>query len=354
MIEAIGSLTIQRLKKGKNLVMGFVADKALFQGWNSITKTAEPDFTQAANRPTVTARVYASDGSTVVMSDTQSRWFWNSKSSPILFPEAWDGNTRISTDGNFKETRSADKSERSLTFLKNIATADNTASDTFYFEANGENDGINYTILGSFEFKIQTISSTGYALMTMGGNAITSENSKVKVEALLYVGGKKNTSKNIRWYNAAMTQIGTGYSIEVVADNVFGQGTDAGVYCMAFENNDDTAPLASTFHQINDFTDDYDVQTYVSGNYDRWDGSHPVVVAAKLYNVRTNDTLSASATVNWTYKLYDTNSLTPFITSSAQALAGDAEFSISLGSDVWSHVGANSGVRVTIEASYGG
>ena len=353
MIEAIGSITIQRLKKGKNLVMGFVADKALFQGWNPITQTSEPDFTQSANQPTVTARVYASDGSSVTMSDTQSKWYWNSKSTPINFPESWEGNSRTSTDGNFKETRSADRTERSLTFLKNIATADNTASDTFYFEANGENDGINYTILGSFEFKIQTISSSGYALMTSGGNAITAENTQVTVEAILYVGGKRNTSKVIKWYNAQMSLIGSGYQITLSAGDVFGQGNDAGVYCFAFENDSDTTPLVSTFHQINDFTDDYDVQTYISGSYDQWDGAHPVIVSAKLYNVRTNDLIGSSAAVRWTYKLYDTDSLTPFFTSGEQSLAGDTALDISLGADVWNQVGANSGLRVTIQASYG-
>ena len=48
-----------------------------------------------------------------------------------------------------------------------------------------------------------------------GGGLVyaTAENTQVTVGAVLYVGGKRNTSKVIKWYNVEMSLIGSGYQI---------------------------------------------------------------------------------------------------------------------------------------------
>lgn len=309
MSEAIGSLTIKRLKKGKTVVMGFVVDKALYQGWNSSTKLAEPTFSEATG-PTVTPTVYTSDGSAVTI-NSDSKWYYNSLENEIEWNEP-SGNYRYSKNGLYKENITT----HALQFIKDIASETNVGSDTFYFRAYGEAGGVNYSTLGNFEFKIQEISSSGFVLTTSGGNAITAANPKVMLKAHLYVGGKEDTTKVIKWYyitKDGLVVITTGYSCTVEQKHVSGQGPDAGVYCMAYEKEGDEVALASTFHQINDFTDNFDVETFFNtGSDTQFDGTNPVTINARLVNVRTQETI-ATTTNQWSTDLYDSKIKDPAI-----------------------------------------
>lgn len=339
-MEATGSITIKRLRKGRNIVLGFTTDNSLFQGWNPISKKPDPDFTKAENQPTVTPNVYSSDGSTCTIG-AESKWYYNSMDTPIEWNTA-SGGYRTSKNGLFKENTTT----HAITFIKDIASETNKGSDTFYFVAVGEVAGVNYTATGSFEFKIQEISSSGYTLMTSGGNALTATATEVTLKAHLFVDGKADTSKVIKWYQSDMkTLIPTednSYTVKVSTNHVSGQGPDAGVYCMAFEKAGDTVALATTFHQINDFTDDYDVELYVSANPE-WDGTNAATVNARLRNVRTQEVVSTGVT--WSSNIYDSKVKDPI----ASNVAG---MPLTVGNDYWSEVGDDSDLVITTAATW--
>lgn len=336
-MEAAGSLTIKRLRKGRNIILGFTVNGALFQGWNPITKVVEPSFETAENRPTVTPNVYASDGSTVTIGSS-SAWYWNNMTTPIQWNAA-SGTTRTSTDGMFQENTET----HALTFIKDLASATNMGSDTFYFVANGEAGGVNYTCTGNFEFKIQEISSSGYTLTTSGGNAITAELPTVKVTAYVYSSGVKDTTKVVKWYTTGGNLISTGYSATIKQEHVSGQGSDAGVVCMVYEKEGDTVALASTFHQINDFTDNFDVEAYIDGSTTEWNGSDAITVNARLRNMRTMEVIETGVT--WKSSIYDSKVDDPVVTD----IAG---LPLSIGKTYWDLIGKDSDLRINIEATF--
>lgn len=370
--QAIGTITIKRLRKGRNLVLGFVTDKALFQGWNPITKIAEPTFNTTNLGPTVTPKVYASDGTAVQITsrynsegtenENASIWYYNDLSTPI----SWDNDTKTKIDGVYYVTSVNKKwklnnSTMAITFIADLASEDNQGTDTFYFKAKGEVDAVNYSALGSFEFKIQTISSSGFVLMTSGGNALTANSPTKKigektyryvtVNAHLYSNGVKDITKYIVWYDADLKQIGTGYSIDVLDTNVYGQGTDAGVYVKAFENQNSTEALATTFHQINDFTDNYDIELYISGTYTEWDGTNPIIINARVRNVRTQQVLgetggeTITGTITYLTDLYDSKQSKAFVEDLTA-------MPLSIGSEYWSQVSNESDMIVSTSASW--
>ncbi len=339
MNEATGSITIKRLRKGRNIVLGFTVNGSLFQGWNPTAGKAEPDLTVAANQPTVTPNVYASDGSTCTIG-SDSKWYYNSMDTPIEWNAA-SGGYRTSKNGLFKENTTT----HALTFIKDIASANNKGSDTFYFVAMGEVAGVNYTATGSFEFKIQEISSSGFTLMTSGGNALTAASPTVNLTAHLYAGGEADTTKVIKWYTADMQLISgtTGYTAEIKTSHVSGQGPDAGVYCKAFKSASDTTALATTFHQINDFTDEYDVELYVEENPE-WDGTNAAKVNARLRNVRTQVVVGTGVT--WKSDIYDSKEQDPIATD----VAG---MPLTVGTTYWSQVGDDSDITISTSATWG-
>lgn len=326
--QAIGHLTIKRLRKGRNIILGFVSDKALFQAWNPVTKQAEPQFDASENvGPTVTPTVYTSDGGdstegsgtgVKVTMNSDSKWYYNSLSNPIEWNEE-SGGYRTSKNGLFKENIKT----HALTFIGNIASDTNRGTDTFYFRAAGEAGGVNYEALGSFEFKIQEISDSGWVLMTSGGNLLTSDITSTKLTAYLYCNGKPVTTGYIEWRtvedDVEKSLITTGYTATITAVHVFGQGPDSGVRVYAWPNeaskNAKEEAVAYTFHQINDLTDAYDVESFIISDVKEWDGTNSVWVGARLRNIKTqavvdNKTLSK---LSWNADIYDSRKPAPVI-----------------------------------------
>ena len=357
--QAIGHLTIKRLRKGRNIILGFVTDKALFQAWNPVTKKAEPEFgnTAATQGPTVTPTVYTSGNVTNITISSESKWYYNSLENPIEWNDP-SGGYRVSKNGLFKENTTT----HALTFIGNLASADNRGTDTFYFRAMGEVAGTNYEALGSFEFKIQEISDSGWVLMTSGGNLLTKDISTVNLTAYLYCNGKPVTGGYIEWHTVQDSDsfISAGYTCTVGQDKVFGQGPDSGVRVFAWPNKASKdakeEAVASTFHAISDLTDDYDVEAFIISNATEWDGKNSIWVSSRLRNVRTQAVVTTAdiATLTWNADIYDSKKAAPVIkdmlptTTKINNVTYDPAWE--LGTTQWAKIDDGCDMTVSLEA----
>ena len=81
---AQGSIRIMRLRNGDTLMVALRSDKPLFQGVTD--GGVSPDWSVAANQPTITPEAFSSYGNPVTI--TGFSWYYNGSSDPLQFGAA--------------------------------------------------------------------------------------------------------------------------------------------------------------------------------------------------------------------------------------------------------------------------
>lgn len=278
-----GSLVLKRLKTGKVVYLSLNAVGApLFQGWQQGTGAVSPDFTKPENQPVVHPSVTTSDGSEVKIS--MGEWKYNDILLTFGTPS---GDWAVSTNAN--GMFAYNPSTHDLKVVKNVASADNSTSDTLTFTAGGEAGGSNYTVTGSIELRIISLGASANSIVISlvdeeGNDAILSgADDTVKLKATTLVNGAVTTTGVVKWFGEdGKTQIGpTGATLTVRPDNVQGTGL---IFARLYANASSSAVLASDAISIRDVKDDMDVIVSINeGSPAEWDGSTPMKVIGKLY-----------------------------------------------------------------------
>ncbi len=287
-----GSLVLKRLKMGKVVYLTLDSgEKPLFQGWNTSSNTAVPDFTQAANQPVITPRVTASDGSAVRIASGE----WKYNDTPLTFgtpsADGWALNTTVIQNTLPAGALAYNASTQQLKVVKNVASASNTASDTITFTAHGEAGGSNYTVTGSTEMRIMSLgNSANTIIITLvdeeGNDRFLSSDTgdTVKLRATRMTDGTPSTAGVVKWFKEdGQTQIGTGDTATISRDDVQGEGF---VYARWYSSDQSATALASDAFYIVDLTDEYDIVVSLTADSPaEWDGQTTMKVQGQLYRL---------------------------------------------------------------------
>lgn len=279
-----GSLVLKRLKTGRVVFLSVNAlGKPFFQGWNSSSGTAVPDFTTVENQPVATPTVTSSDGTAVKI--TSGEWKYNDTLLTFGDPAADGWATSTNANGAF----AYNPATHELKVVKNVASADNTATDTLTFTAHGEAGGANYTVTGSIELRIMTLGNSAnvilISLVNEDGNdtIITGDDDTVKLQTTRLTDGNVSNTGVVKWFGEdGKTQIGeTGDTITVTSDDVQGVGI---IYARWYASASSATVLASDAIAITDVKDDVDVVVSLTDDSPaEWDGSSTMKVQGLLY-----------------------------------------------------------------------
>lgn len=163
---------------------------SLAQAYNSDTGTVMPDWSVAANRPTLTPRIICAASYSVVSYE----WYR-------------DGTYIGSSTGGSEDTSaySIDSSTGALTILKNLVSAANLDPDTFECEAVIKVNGMSYTMRRGVSATLLPLSSNGYVvLVSADSTALDSSNTSTALEAEVYYGGSLvATGLTYQWYKGS-------------------------------------------------------------------------------------------------------------------------------------------------------
>ena len=334
-----GSLVLKRLKTGKVVYLSLNAKGApLFQGWNSSSDTAVPDFTQAANQPVIVPQVTASDGTTVNISTGE--WKFNDVTLVFGTPssDGWAKNTNAT--GDLQEGMFAyNPTTHELKVVKNVATASNDTSETLTFTAHGDAGSSNYTVTGSIELRLMRLGNSAnsviISLVDEDGNdtILSGDDDTVKLKATALVDGNVSTTGVIKWFGEdGKTQIGsTGATLTVTPAMVQGTGL---IYARLYADSSSATALASDAISIRDVKDDMDVVvTLAEGSPAEWDGTHAMQVMGQLWRFSAGERTEMVTTQEsqWSHDFRSSSLDTECGTVSGKNPA-------EVGADIWSKV----------------
>jgi len=218
----VGSITAYRTLSGDTLSFRFETSKALWQGYNDETGAVSPDWTVAANQPTIIPKAFSARLGVDVAKAGGGSWSYNG--TIITF----DSGTGISTNfnGSFKINLAND----ALTIIKNLASSTNQNGDILTYVANWDN-GFAEQAGGQIEVQIDKIGTTPYSgivnLTTNTLNETGGVTSLIATAVLLRGTTTMGSGFTVKWYKqiAPTTVIGTSNTLTVNRSMVSGKET---------------------------------------------------------------------------------------------------------------------------------
>jgi hypothetical protein len=202
-----GSTVISFIRQGDTVSTSLRSTKPLEQYLRRGTTTVVPDWTVAANRPTIYPVVRSALG--------------NSRISPLVDSEVWkyNGTTITFTGdlstamgsiaaGTFQKGRSAvdgDVQVPTLTICKNLASSGNINADVIEFSA-VVNTGFDTAVAASIDIRIEEIEGDPFVsyIAVNDGGVIDENTASLTLTAILNKGGTEQTSGiTYAWYKAS-------------------------------------------------------------------------------------------------------------------------------------------------------
>lgn len=286
--SAGGSTPITRIKNGDTLYFRLDGnDNPLFQAVDTESQTIKPDWTVNENQPVITPVCTSALNNKVTLSDFT--WYYNG--TEITFRNDVESGWTISTnfDGKFQ----LNVEDGSLKIVKNLADANNPASDTLRCDCTAQMSGEKFSVSKSVNVLIQPMSAGAYTgFVTANPSNLSPGASQCTLTCALYDAGDKMASSTytVKWYKASDTNNAFGESQTLTVgrkDVNHLQLFICDFYLASTGNKCATAGIC-----ITDMADTFDVRHIIS---DTLGASGSVTATAVVYKSNTKDVYDISS-----------------------------------------------------------
>ena len=280
--SAGGSTPITRIVNGDTLYFRLDGNgNPLFQAVDTESQTIKPDWTVSTNQPVITPVCTSSLGNKVTLSDFT--WYYNG--TAIAFPD--DAGTGWTTSTNFEGKFQLNVEDGSLKIVKNLADANNPASDTLRCDCTAQMSGEKFSVSKSVDVLIQPMSAGAYmGFVTANPTNLSSGVSQCTLTCVLYNAGDKMEAGayTVKWYKAGDMNnvLGESYTLKVGRNDVNHVQLFICDFCLASTNN----KCATAGILITDMADTFEVKHTIS---DTLGESGSVTATAAVYKSKTNE-----------------------------------------------------------------
>lgn len=286
--SAGGSTPITRIKNGDTLYFRLDGnDNPLFQAVDTTSQTINPDWTVNENQPMITPACTSALGCKVILSDFT--WYYNG--TAIAFSD--NAETGWTTSTNFEGKFQLNVEDGSLKIVKNLADANNPASDTLRCDCTAQMSGEKFSVSKSVNVQIQPMSAGAHTgFVTAYPTHLSPAASQCTLTCALYdVSGKMASSAYmVKWYKASdmSTVLGTSQTLKVGRNDVNHVQLFICEFCL--KSTDDKCAIAGIL--ITDMADTFEVRHIISGTLG---ASGSVTATAAVYKSNTNDAYDISS-----------------------------------------------------------
>ncbi len=259
-----GSAFLYGIMDGDVITGALRSTKALVQYIRKDTNSYIPNFTQAANQPTIYPHLESQvEQRRLAPVAGTEKWYYNNDSTAITF-----GSDNISTApsaaaGKFKKTtfNNGDFVVPALQVIGNLASPSNTDSDTISLTCDVESGGHVQTVRSSIFVRVEEVEGDPYIAFidATDGGVIDSNTPTVTLTAtLLKAGGEVTSGLTYKWFKSSgstWAQIpGTAKTLTLGADSIDSRAlikceiTHSGITTNAvIEVSDETDPSVMVF-----------------------------------------------------------------------------------------------------------
>lgn len=330
--NAQGSVTIKRLRNGDTLYIMLEAKPGLFQAVDKQLeeKNVTPDWTVAANQPTITPKCYASRSEiTPILSN--HKWTYNGLE--LQFGSVGSDNwCSCTNDSRFKmyvkkaNPQSTDPADGALKIVGNLASNTNPANDTITYNATATVDGVEYQIQRSIDVIIHEAGASSYnGWITADDINLTAEKEETILTTNLIHGITDVKNYYVEWSKygsgAIKTEAVTAYNatMKVTRDMV----DDTAIFIAKFYESStaydsgEGTPLCMASIRIDDIADDYEIIFNTSG--DAVGEGKDVVVTAWLRNATTQKKVEPDG-ATWTTQILHPETLDVIAESASNSI----------------------------------
>lgn len=296
--SAQGSITIKRLRNGDNFFISLEITNGvpLFQGVDEKTGVPSPDWSVAANQPIITPRVSSARGNAVDL----SFHVWKYNGVSLNFNGAETDGWKLDSTGKFK----MNVSTGALRIVQNLASKTNCANDTLTYECVATISGVEYNLTKSIDVLIQTVGANGcVGFILASTEQLTADVTSCTLETKLMLAADNVTSYYVKWYkDDTLWSAKNGQKTITVGRNDV-DGTQLFI-AEFYKDSTSTTPLYRAGVRIIDTLDEFQVQLAITSTNKEVSPGNPVVVAAKVVNMRTNTVVSPAGAV-WSLRVME-------------------------------------------------
>lgn len=296
--SAQGSITIKRLRNGDNFFISLEITNGvpLFQGVDEKTGVPSPDWSVAANQPIITPRVSSARGNAVDL----SFHVWKYNGVSLNFNGAETDGWKLDSTGKFK----MNVSTGALRIVQNLASKTNCANDTLTYECVATISGVEYNLTKSIDVLIQTVGANGYVGFILASTEqLTADVTSCTLDTKLMLAADNVTSYYVKWYkDDTLWSAKNGQKTITVGRNDV-DGTQLFI-AEFYKDSTSTTPLYRAGVRIIDTLDEFQVQLAITSTNKEVSPGNPVVVAAKVVNMRTNTVVNPAGAV-WSLRVME-------------------------------------------------
>lgn len=292
--SAQGSIIIKRLRTGDSLFVSLTSDKALYQGIDTVSGTISPDWSVAANQPTITPNITTARNATVTI--VSGTIVWKYIGTSLSFDDS--GNC---TTSGYESTFVLNPDTGALTIIGNLASLSNDGDDSLEFNCTVRVNGVEYNVTRDVNVRIQKISASSYVglINTTAGTILSSSLTSTKLQMKLQYGTSFVQTFYVKLYKDSQL-LQTITASNGVAEYTVNSSIVDGTQLFIAEfliNSDDTNVAARSGITIMDNADDYTIHCYVSSTNKVVDEGSPVTVAAEIINMTSGSVINPSGVV---------------------------------------------------------
>lgn len=301
--SAQGSIIIKRLRTGDSIFISLTSDKALYQGIDTTTGTVSPDWSVAANQPTITPNITTARNATVNI--VAGTIVWKYIGTALSF----DASGNCTTTG-YESKFQLNTSTGALKIIGNLASLTNDGDDSLEFNCTVRVNGVEYNVTRDINVRIQKISASSYVglINTTAGTILNSTLTQTKLQMQLQYGTTFVQTFYVKIYKDS-EYLTTVTASNGVAEYTVNSSIVDGSQLFIAEfliNSTDTNAAARSGITIMDNADDYTIHCYTYGSNTSVDDGKNVTVKAEIINMTSGSVISPSGVV-WTMDVMATD-----------------------------------------------
>lgn len=347
-LSAQGSCTVRVLKTGDNIFLSLKSDKGLAQGWNATTQTCVPDWSKAAEQPTITPEVTSANGAPVALKNHQ----WKYNGILLTFDTSTKKSTNTGYAGWFEINPTA--TTCTLKILHNLASATNLGSSTIEYLCTAVSEGMEYDMNKSIDIIIQQLGDSGFmASLTTNTTQLSSATDRqtTTLYPRLFTGGG-DVAENAYWVQYykddtpwGNPMLGSNHPI-VTRNDVDGEQLFIAYF---FNSNSDFAlskAVAQAAIRITDTADSYRMVTEITSANKEVAPNKSVTVTSKVIKISDGTQVTLNNPV-WISRVYAKNN---FITPIKQNNTNTIDVTYA---DTLTSSGSHEDVEVVAEVEWG-
>lgn len=211
---------VTALEDGTTLHGNLVSDKSLTQAWNNASQSAVPDWSTAANQPTIWVTLLS--GTEMVLPDNTGKWYYNGTGAQS---EITPSDTRFQITTHAVTYGGQTYNMPALKIVANLASGSNVDVDTITYKGSYTIDSAAVSFEATIQVRISAItagSNLGIINFKNGISDITSVGQTITMNGILYGGdtGQPVTSPvTTKWYLNQSTTPTSGSTIDGVPNS---------------------------------------------------------------------------------------------------------------------------------------